>query len=57
MRTFFEFISYGSYVRVAAVDEKTGTEAIVVIPKNLSKKEMQEIALKKLEIKLVATSA
>lgn len=52
MSTIFEFIALGNYVKVIAVDEKTGIEISTLFPKNLTKKLMQESALKKLEWKL-----
>ena len=48
MQIIYEFIQKGSFVRVAAVDVKTGTEAIVIVPPHLSKKEMENVAYKKL---------
>jgi hypothetical protein len=49
MSTIFEFIQKGNFMRVAAVDVKTGTEAIVVVPSDISQKEMESLAYKKLQ--------
>ena len=38
MSTIFEFIALGNYVKVIAVDEKTGIEISTLFPKNLTKK-------------------
>jgi tRNA G37 N-methylase TrmD len=44
-----EFIRFGEYVKVSAVDEETGIEAVSILPGTLSKMEMQEAALRKLQ--------
>lgn len=49
MQVIFEFIKYGDLVKVSAVDVRTGIEVVVSAPKNLSKKEMQELGYKKLQ--------
>ncbi len=44
-----EFIRLGEYVKVCAVDEATGIEAVSILPSTLSKHELQEAALRKLQ--------
>ena len=48
----FEFIQVGQQMRVAAVDEATGVEVVVIAPVNASRHHMQQIALAKLRRKL-----
>jgi hypothetical protein len=45
----FEFVQQGAYMRVAAVDEETGLEAIIVGPANAARADLQALALRKLE--------
>lgn len=44
-----EFIQLGEYVKVSAVDEETGIEAVSILPSSLTKREMQEAAMRKLK--------
>lgn len=44
-----EYIQLGTYMKVSAIDEETGTEAVSILPLALSKMEMQEAALRKLK--------
>jgi len=44
-----EFIVQGAYVRVAAIDPDTGTEAIAVGAASASKEELRRLAVRKLE--------
>ena len=44
-----EFIHLGEYVKVSAIDEATGIEAVSILPKNLSQKDMQAAAMRKLK--------
>lgn len=48
----FEFIQVGQQMRVAAVDEATGVEVIVIAPVNASRNHMQQLAMAKLRRKL-----
>ncbi len=44
----FEYIKQGSSVKVTAIETKTGIEAVVIVPANLSENQMQLKALQKL---------
>lgn len=44
----FEYIRQGSSVKVTAIETKTGIEAVVVVPANLSESQMQMKAMQKL---------
>jgi hypothetical protein len=44
----FEFIQVGAQIRVAAVDAATGVEAIVMVPANAMRMDMERLALRKL---------
>jgi hypothetical protein len=44
-----EFISLGAYVKINAIDTKTGVEATAIAPANLRRDEMKTLALRKLE--------
>ena len=48
----FEFVKLGNSVRVTALDVKTGTEAVTVVPASLSQQQMKQAALKKLNFLL-----
>ncbi|QYO78143.1 DUF6898 family protein [Devosia salina] len=48
----FEFVQIGQQMRVAAVDEATGIEVVVITPLNATKLQMQRVALAKLKRKL-----
>ncbi len=48
----FEFVQLGQQMRVAAIDEATGTEVVVITPLNATKLQMQRVALAKLKRKL-----
>lgn len=48
----FEFVQVGQQMRVAAVDEATGVEVIVIAPINATRLHMQRLALAKLRKKL-----
>ena len=48
----FEFVQIGQQMRVAAVDEATGIEVVVITPLNATKLQMQRVALAKLKHKL-----
>jgi hypothetical protein len=51
-RVFFEFTRLGQQVRVAAIDEATGTEVVIICPPQLGQPQMQRMALQKLRHKL-----
>ena len=44
----FEYIRHGNSVKVTAIETQTGTEAVVIVPENLSEAQMQMKALQKL---------
>jgi translation initiation factor 1 (eIF-1/SUI1) len=48
----FEFVQMGQQMRVAAIDEATGTEVVVITPLNATKLQMQRVAMAKLKRKL-----
>ncbi len=43
-----EFITMGQSIKVCAIDPETGTEVSIVAPSNISQKEMEQTAVKKL---------
>jgi hypothetical protein len=45
----FEFVQMGQQMRVAAIDEATGTEVVVITPLNATKLQMQRLAMAKLK--------
>ena len=45
----FEFVSIGSYVKVSAVDTRTGTEVSIVGDPRRGESTLRRIALRKLE--------
>jgi hypothetical protein len=49
---FFEFTQIGPQMRVAAIDEATGTEVIVIAPVTATQVQMQNLALAKLRRRL-----
>jgi len=51
-RVFFEFTQVGQQFRVAAIDEATGTEVVIICPPQLGQPQMQRLALQKLRHKL-----
>ncbi|MDV3251227.1 serine hydroxymethyltransferase [Devosia sp. BK] len=48
----FEFVQMGQVMRVAAIDEETGTEVFVITPVNAARIHMERLALAKLRRKL-----
>ncbi len=50
----FEFVQLGQQMRVAAIDEATGTEVVVIAPLNAARGHMERLALAKLRRKLEA---
>ena len=51
-RVLFEFTQIGQQMRVAAIDEATGTEVVVIAPVTATPFQMQQLALGKLRRKL-----
>lgn len=51
-RVLFEFTQLGHQMRVAAIDEATGTEVVVIAPLSATPFQMQSLALGKLKRKL-----
>jgi hypothetical protein len=49
---YFEFISVGPQVRVAAIDAKSGIEVVVIAPASATQVQMQNLALAKLKRRL-----
>jgi hypothetical protein len=50
----FEFVQIGQQMRVAAIDEATGIEVIVIAPLNAARGHMERLALAKLRRRLEA---
>lgn len=48
----FEFTQLGPQMRVAAIDEKTGIEVVVIAPVSATQIQMQNLALAKLKRRL-----
>ena len=44
-----EYTQLGGYMKVCAIDEETGIEAVSILPLNLSQKDMTTAAMQKLE--------
>ena len=51
-RVLFEFTQVGQQMRVAAIDEATGTEVVVIAPLSATPFQMQSLALAKLKRRL-----
>ena len=51
-QVYFEFTHVGQLVRVAAVDASTGVEVIVMGPAVATQKQLQTLALRKLQMRL-----
>jgi hypothetical protein len=51
-RVFFEFTQLGQQMRVAAIDEASGTEVVIIAPLTATRLQMQQLALAKLRRKL-----
>jgi len=51
-RVFFEFVQMGQAMRVAAIDEASGTEVVIVAPLSATRLQMQQLALAKLRRRL-----
>ncbi|KKB09229.1 DUF6898 family protein [Devosia chinhatensis] len=48
----FEFVQLGQQMRVAAIDEATGIEVVVITPLNAARGHMERLALAKLRRRL-----
>ena len=48
MEVLFEFIRQKNAVKITAIDTKTKLEAVVVAPLGMSEKQMQQLAIEKL---------
>ena len=55
-QVFFEFTQVGPQMRVAAIDEATGTEVVVIAPLRATPMQMQQLALAKLRHRLEPAS-
>ena len=44
----FEYVRLGKSVKVTAIEPDTGTEAVVIVPADMTEKQMQARALQKL---------
>lgn len=51
-RVFFEFAQVGQQMRVAAIDEATGIEVVLIAPLTATQPQMQQLALAKLRRRL-----
>lgn len=51
-RVLFEFTQLGQQMRVAALDEATGVEVVVIAPVSASRIQMQNLAVAKLRRRL-----
>lgn len=51
-RVLFEFAPVGQQMRVAAIDEATGIEVVVIAPLTATPYQMQQLALAKLRRRL-----
>ena len=54
MTVYFECTIIGDVARMAAVDEATGVEAVVMGPARAARRELETLALRKLEMLLRA---
>lgn len=52
----FEFVQVGQQMRVAAIDETTGIEVVVIAPLNAARGHMERLALAKLRRRLAQDS-
>ena len=53
----FEFVQVGQQMRVAAIDEATGTEVVVIAPLNAARGHMERLAMAKLQRRLASEAA
>jgi len=55
-RVFFEFAQVGQQMRVAAIDEATSIEVVLIAPLTATQPQMQQLALAKLKRRLAETA-
>lgn len=55
-RVLFEFVQVGQQMRVAAIDEVTGIEVVLIAPLMATQPQMQQLALAKLKRRLAETA-
>jgi hypothetical protein len=53
---FFEFIALGNSVRVSAICSITGLEVQIIGPAKATRRDLEQLALKKLQRRLAETS-
>jgi hypothetical protein len=51
-RVLFEFIQAGGQMRIAAIDEATGIEVVVIAPLSATQRQMEQLAMAKLRRRL-----
>lgn len=56
-RVFFEFVQMGQAMRVAAIDEATGTEVVIMAPLSATPHQLKQLAMAKLRRQLGAQQA
>jgi hypothetical protein len=49
---YFEFVAIGNTVKVTAIDSVTGTEVSTVGPVTASRADLQQLAMRKLQMRL-----
>lgn len=54
---YFEFVALGNAVRVSAICSVTGVEVQVIGPAGAARRDLERLALRKLERRLVETKA
>jgi len=54
---YFEFVALGNSVRVSAICSVTGVEVQVIGPANAARRDLEQLALRKLERRLAETNA
>lgn len=56
-QVLFEFVPMGAQVRIAAIDEATGIEVMVLAPASATPYQMRQLALGRLRMKLGGSGA
>ncbi len=54
---YFEFVTLGNTVRVSAICSVTGVEVQVIGPASAARRDLEQLALRKLERRLAETGA
>lgn len=54
---YFEFVPIGPQIKVSAIDSLTRTEVCVIVPRTTMRKDMEALALRKLQRALERQSA